>query len=670
MTQQIAEAGPTLLPYLENRDLGLRLKLAITGIDPKWAQASLPAIEASGPFAQIIEGFITADGHSSFSDVFALVQADTYLFSPSELSPITNIDVEQLWQQAWAAVCKGPEAKAFILPVQISANNSFLPLRSIFQCQFKQRYFHPLCPQCGQTLILCRDDQILHAAGLQGYSQSLERYLYCPACQMGSQEAAKFYTFHEPADAPPHLQGSCQLIEAFSRLLANEQLADDLPCVGCDEAKVCFGPQTVVHDRLKPLFFYPFFMLLQPAPKLNLLEFLELIAGAGYEQVAQNLTRKNKPGRLRQFQRLREPLSHGSGFLSDSGDHLFLEVLYLKLCLLDELMVLISQLGGEATEPVKSNSLEGVWVDLPEQSARFPLFWNFSLRLIDRIGRPSQTSFLAEAQKRYFCGLAWCYILLVDDNQDMDKVHAAVNNVIFDTKALEQLEMGLATQVDDAFAPQHLLRPTVNSLPPTWQALWGRAVCLGVELLRSGQESAPQWSDEFFYGSFNDLKKEIRKLLFSEPRQTIGIRDTQGAEAEDGEAADEADYVDGKIFSILNAILEDWPESASQIEQKVGEEALTLGTQPEDTRAFNDDGDVEETLILAQSAICEMIEPCFEEIPPEFAVLEKTVIISTAKPGDGDSDTENIVTPQSPVTENELEKTVVVTPDNAEDGKP
>jgi len=42
-----------------------------------------------------------------------------------------------------------------------------------------------------------------------------------------------------------------------------------LPCVGCPETTACYGPQTLVHQRMTPFCFYPFHMLMLPAPTIG-----------------------------------------------------------------------------------------------------------------------------------------------------------------------------------------------------------------------------------------------------------------------------------------------------------------------------------------------------------------------------------------------------------------
>jgi hypothetical protein len=224
------------------------------------------APDAFGPFTALWNARVTVDGLHALCDVFLLIQPDQYGQAPSELPPLVNPQVEAFWQavavrlQAQAAG-RGP----VLLPGQTDGRGRLSALRPLFYCRHRRRYAHPPCPQCGGALTLCRDDQILRAAGLQDYGASLARHLFCPTCQ----GQPIFYTREVSPQAPSHLRDARQLVEGFSRLLGREELGEELPCVGCSETTACYGPQTLVHQRMAPFCFYPFHMLMLPAPMIG-----------------------------------------------------------------------------------------------------------------------------------------------------------------------------------------------------------------------------------------------------------------------------------------------------------------------------------------------------------------------------------------------------------------
>lgn len=266
MTEPTTEGGLSLLPYLEGRVPGLRLTLTDVAAAAAGTPLTLPAPDASGPFTTLWKARVTVDGVHGLAEVFLLIQPDHYAQAPSALVSLANPQVEAFWQalavrlQAQAAG-RGP----VLLPGQTDAHGRLIALRPLFYCRHRQRFAHPLCPQCGGALTLCQDDQMLRAAALPTCSESLMRFLFCPSCQ----GRKSFYAREVLLQAPGHLHDVRHLVEAFSRLLGREELGGELPCIGCPETTACYGPQTLVHQRMAPLCCYPFHMLMLPAPTIG-----------------------------------------------------------------------------------------------------------------------------------------------------------------------------------------------------------------------------------------------------------------------------------------------------------------------------------------------------------------------------------------------------------------
>lgn len=660
MTEQMTEIEPSLLPYLDETRIGFRLTLPGLGAtDPSHKVFS----ESSGPFAHILDGFITTGDNHSLAKVFLLAQPDRYAITSSELKPISNLQVDKLWQSAWDRVNEQADADfSPVLPSQIDARGRLRPLRSIFHCRQKNRFCHPLCPHCGGALTLCRDDQMLHDAGLQRYSEALDRYLYCPACRQASKTPV-FYALEHYDGQPACLQSARQLIEGFSRLLTREKFAGDLPCVGCDEAANCYGPQTLAHDRMDPVFFYPFFMLMQPAPSMNVLEFLDLLSGASFDQTAQRLIQKKKTGRLRKMLACQDQFSSGSGLLFSGSAVNFLEVLYLKLTLLEELVALIQREAAHLSESLAGMSLEALWVYLPSGTARLPLFWNFSLQIIDRVGRPqgiATPGILPAAQARTFLGTAWFYVLLVDERQDMTVVQTALEPWLSHADGIDHLLSAPDEEFDPVFAAHHLIRPPMSTpIEPEWQALWRRTLALGLGLLRAGLTADPAWSDELFCRNAEVLKKEVRELLFQAPMASAtakpAVRASISAEAA-GATENEPDAVDQKIAEILHTILGRWPLSVSEVEGGTDISTETRQVKARESARPNEDGDFEETVILGASPLSDTQPSADRGQPP---ALEETVVMAPAQKETRRS-----------VWQEDMQSTVIINPQDPDVGPP
>ncbi|MFZ1986719.1 MAG: hypothetical protein WAU91_20075, partial [Desulfatitalea sp.] len=651
MAERTTEGGPSLLPYLDGRKTGLRLKLTSIPTATGPLLSSPACIEASGPLAAILPATITADGDGNFRELFLLVQPDRYPGLSSELTPVSNLQVETLWQAAFTRLSQRPAGDfPLALPDQTDAQGRLFPLRPLFYCRHQARFGHPLCPHCGGVLTLCRDDQTLRAAGLSGYGDSLARYLFCPACHGRSAQQA-FYTSDAVPEAPAHLHDCDYLIEAFSRLLGREDLADDLPCVGCPETTACYGAQTLVRQRMVALFFYPFYMILQPAPSLNAIDFLALLAGASVAQVGQELIRRNKPGRLGKVRQFQQRLESSGGLLFGSDPRRFLEVLYLKLTFLSDLVDVITRTGELSAEPVAGMSLESLWVHLPEHTTRLPLFWNYSLHLIDAVGRPEKEPLpapLPSARVRLFLGTAGCYALLVNARQEMAVVQAAVDKVLTDPNGLARLENTPAAEIDPALASGNLLwSADPLALDARWETLWGRALALGIGLLRAGRNADPAGWEEDFRQRLELLRGEIHGVLFNAPAAASvsppAIATTTGEVAiKKTEARADAD--DAPIAHILNKILAQWPRAA--VEPQKGALASSPKPQGKGPAAPHPDadGDFVETIILGADKPVTTPRPAAAERTPD---LEKTVLIGSPQA--------KVATPAHP---EDMEKTV------------
>lgn len=615
--------GPSLLPYLNGHSAGISIQL----VPPEqYNPLQDDAKDESGSFSLLRTGHVVVDGHQRLMDVMFVTQSDVYSGDRSELRPLTNLDVESIWQHTWAQSKNRPDGTGpTILPCQIDANGALAPFRSLFYCTHKDVYCHPLCPICGSPLVLCCSDDRLETAGLPAYSKSLQRYLYCADCHQKSDEA-DFYARDLKDASPARVQDSHALIKAFSRLLATSGLSGQLPCIECTEAGNCYGPDTPALKRMQPLQFYPFHMLIQHAPTLNALEFLALVSGAQSRKHSQ---------------------VKASGFLFDQDDRLFLEILYLKLTFLQELMALIS---GDVFVPVSRMSLAAIGVDMTMHGAHLPRMWNFSLRLVNPIGTPAlhpPGSTVPHALIHEFLGHAWFYVLLVNGSQQMAQLMAVIDNQI-DKQIDEQWlkESNLETHAKalfnhDAFDPGHIFwQPRSIELVPDWHTLWTEALEMGMTLLRAGSNNVSDVTPGAFETRLEELKSRVHQCLFKAP--AVVQKPT----------SDAAGDTKARIAAILSDILAKWPqpnglpkkESAQTSRKPLLEElsktvVLTSPQPPEDQE------DLAETVLISPSG--------------EQLAAPDTVPIANAAGTDQ---------PNEPV-EDGLEETVVVIPGREETGK-
>ncbi len=205
-----------------------------------------------------------------------LVQSDHQPHPEGKTSP-TNPDIESLWYRTLDRhQALHPTGLPAAPPCQKDEQGGWRPFRPLWHCRHVDRFGHALCPDCGRGLELCRDDGLLGSAGLAEYSSSCSRYLYCTKC--AANGPLRFYASGGPRS--DRVGDVSDLAAGFGRLLTRSDLQFELPCVGCPEAGQCFGPQQLVLKRMHPVCFYPFYLVIQPAPAFDA-EAFRALEGSG-----------------------------------------------------------------------------------------------------------------------------------------------------------------------------------------------------------------------------------------------------------------------------------------------------------------------------------------------------------------------------------------------------
>jgi hypothetical protein len=295
--------GPSLLPWLQPPAGSLRLCLSRTG--DGW----FPELTAPAPLTRRLAATIGVSDHALLR-IDLIMQPDHYL-APAGPAPI-NPDIETLWHQTLDRHRALHPAGLPAAPACQLQQGRWRPFRPIWYCRQTGRFAHALCPVCGRGLHLCRDDALLARAGLPEYSRSPARYLHCPVCPSEGQPEV-FYTSGIVGARPAGVQDSRELAAGFGRLLMHRELGPELPCVGCSEADACFGPGQAVLARLQPLCFYPFYMLIQPAPAFDATAFMALLADTARQSEPAEPARLPEADLDRQLGVLREELHGGLG---------------------------------------------------------------------------------------------------------------------------------------------------------------------------------------------------------------------------------------------------------------------------------------------------------------------------------------------------------------------
>ena len=521
MTDTMVSAS--LLPYLECTRGTSHLKFSLSTQEPSLLEkitTPFLVIDDSDPLARLMEAQFLTDAGNVLRRVFVLVQKDRYRLTEDELWPVSNLDVDNAWQRAFSFF-NGEDDRRHLatLSGQITETGKLTLLAPLFFCKARQVFFEPPCPRCGAVLRQCTDGDLLSARGLQPYSQSLKRYLFCPSCD--SQGPSDFYIYELDNHDPPGLKDRWTLIKEFGLLLESNTLAGKFPCRTCDRSGECFGLAVPASSRIVSFAFYPFYMLMFEAMSLQAVDFLALLSGATSQEVEAGLKSKGEFARLSRLATLREAELLDTRFLYEHQEKFFLEVLYLKLSFLGEVARVLSA-AKVFEHPDVRLSLHHLWVKVADQSSLLPSFWNFRAELVNISGPTGESAAIAGSPSNsafYFVGLAWFYTLLVNKRQGMSEVSRLLKELLAGNTPIHGRSSDAPFQNRDnpAFAPANLFWDVHHhEVSESWYRLWEKSMALGWSLLVAGIRGNPQWSQANFLRQFAELREEVKIALFDQ----------------------------------------------------------------------------------------------------------------------------------------------------------
>ncbi|MBU4260550.1 MAG: hypothetical protein KKC76_01535 [Proteobacteria bacterium] len=646
-------ATESLLPWLEPESSKVYLKVSAPGRDSSVPAVpfAFPLLDASSPLARLVPASFTDGSPQTIKDVFLLVQKDQYTFSETQV-PFSNRDIDAMWRQTGevAAVDDGaPIATGLLCPAGGSAG---MPLwRSLFYCVLRQLFFHPPCPRCGKLLELCAADEVLTAAGLPAYSSSLQRFLFCPACQGGGGQT-EFFAYAAPDTAAPLVKNRLALIDEFAQLVGNNKVGTDFPCQDCPQSGECFGPGKQAATRIIPLAFYPFRMIVTPARQLHAADFLSLISGASGAELAGQLEVAGLPGRAACVKALggREG-GRISLFFQDARR--FPEVLYLKLALLAQ----ISRAAFPALSHLQHAdlrlSIDQFWVDFADYEGPLPYFWNFrAMPLAIGLTPPPPSAFLKvpEALGIHTLSLLWFNVLVANSSQ----TPRDITQSLADFYEKHQAEAEPDFPASAGFSPGNIFwRPVAQQLPAEWLALWQQALGLGWSLLRQSCQPAADFSAATFTAQLARLAEEVKQSLFA-----VEAVPVMAMPAEDSE---------GAICRILLDIRQKWMAELPSEPAVQGVAADAAGQVEGQVVELPEEEDLEKTVMMTadQLAILMRKEAQPASAPQTHVVDEAPPTISPVSPVGGSPAGKSAEKTVHPVTDEQagLEKTVIMSAD-------
>ncbi len=614
----------SLLPYLDALDGKVYLKLPLISQDITILEKTpfpFLVITDSDPLARLIEGQFVTDAGSELKKVFILVQRDQYLMTKDELLPINNQDVDNSWQKAFSFYSGEKQANSLmILSNQINEDGKLTLLSSLFFCKTKQLFFHPPCPKCGLPLQQCEDDDLLIGSGLQSYSRSLKRYLFCPSC--GSSSNCDFYVYELDYFDPPTLKDRWDLMKEFGLLSENRKEVGQFPCDGCPDHQECYGSDHRVLSRIVPFSFYPFYIYIFEAMSLNALDFLSLISGAPFEDLETQLETKRELGRISRLKAIKQNSLDKSPFFYDRNERYFLEVLYLKLSFLGEVLQSLHSGTDFFKHPDFRLSIDRIWVSFADQEGGLlPFFWSFRIKLID-IVNPSfeMQSFtkLPTSYSIFFLGLLWFYTFLVNKKQDISKVYLSFRQALdnFSSDGDFLFEKYFKENLNPTFLPLNIFwNPEGKTVNKNWHLLWEKSLRLGWSLLRASFQYDPEWSKEEFWKQLQNLREEVKSNLFRKE-----LLDESHAYPSENEA----------IFNILTRIIDKW---RLRIEPEKEELWETVIISPEGVKKepppplLQEKDELKETLIISSKSLKDKKPTPSLQEKESLEIVDETVII-------------------------------------------
>ncbi len=268
---------PTLFPYIKTGKSGIRIDFLpkVGPLDKKNIAFPFEIRDHSDPLVHLVKARLVTDAGSEIEHLLILLQRDHVQPVKNISLPKTNPAINQCWQQAFSHYSRN---EAFSndclirLGDQFANNGRLLPFQPLLYCSFKKQFFPPPCPICGGLLDLCRDDKLLVSTGLQPYSNSLRRYLYCPTCYQLAGET-DFYTCLPSDQDRDHCKSQSELISELKKLAASATPTHRFPCRDCTEIDACHAPNGPMSHRVSPLAFYPFHMLVFRGASVNAADF-------------------------------------------------------------------------------------------------------------------------------------------------------------------------------------------------------------------------------------------------------------------------------------------------------------------------------------------------------------------------------------------------------------
>ena len=636
MEQSSRSDIPSLLPYLQGTGQnGMTISLVCnTGeaTDRVSNCASFVTNSSVDPLSKLFFAQLRTDAGTVVKNIILLSQQDQYHVSEQTLWPLNNVDIDNAWQELFLT---GSKSKRIELSCQSDSDGRLHKLSSLFFCSRSRHYFIPPCPACGSPLLLCCDDELLKKSGLSPYSTTLKRYLYCPSCCQNN--SGTFYAYESSDTDPVTVKDRWGLIHDYKTRIADQADNSALPCATCSFRAECADSGSDFIFKIIPLFFFPTGLLIIERPTLAATQFLPLLSGMNQTQWIQQ--KENEKGHSRESALPRLSGGREDGFYFRNKPQFFLEILYLKLSFLGEV---VSKLRTDFSNILYFRdlcSIERIWVDVTELANLLPTYWTFNLSFID-IFIPKYKSVLSHRNisegASINLGVLWFEALLVNERLDKRSVISILESLF--SGGTEKIELGQVVTSHELFHPENIFWDQhQEKIPFNALKLWERVLILGASLLQTPDQFQSHEAFDTLYSEIHNVSVEIRESLFNG-----GISaDSAQASALRPENKEEIVRVLALIKAELQAELEPENETCETVVFSVGHPAL-IGSTPPAEHAYIESNNFEESA----DETCEtVILPAAQPVLQSEASSLKVDAELQVPPKDIDETCETVVLP-------------------------
>jgi hypothetical protein len=359
--------------------VGIRLELVVVEPPAGLSAADLlepfVALGNRGRFSRTLLARTVGPTNGVVREVALKLQRDDYPLA--DLSGWSNCDVDNQWgeqDRLWRVAAASDAAAAVVDVLPRPADGGPCRLPATLYCKERRAFFATPCPECGARLETCKENGLLEQHGLPRYDDSLERFLYCPACRAAARPP-RFYTLIL-SDA--RLRERAPVGEQTDLYRALRRLACEggpLPCAGCAHVPSCYpadGSTGNVTRLLTPLSFYEYRCLPLERLHLHYDDFARMLGGRQLDASARlAMSPADGSAPLRRYL-----------FEGDPRGKLPLEILRLKLILFSQLLSAVSNLHRTTQLPHLALSPENIMVEIGAARAGLPSFYNFRARLL------------------------------------------------------------------------------------------------------------------------------------------------------------------------------------------------------------------------------------------------------------------------------------------------